>query len=169
MRRGEIAALDIKNDIDYERGLISITKAYTQNTDGEFILKEPKTCCGKRVVVCPKWATERIKKYAEKYKYEMPNPTQIGGEYQRLRKKYNLCCSFHGLRHYFASVMLALDVPEKYAMERMGHSTNSMLKHYQESMQEKEIEINTAMSIYFDALNPNTTQKTTCEQIKNQK
>lgn len=64
------------------------------------------------------------------------------------------------MRHYYASIMLALGVPDKYAMERMGHSTNSMLKHYQESVKEKDIEINNAMNDYFSRLDE-TTKKTT--------
>lgn len=32
------------------------------------------------------------------------------------------------LRHYNASIMLALNVPDKYAMERMGYSTPATLK-----------------------------------------
>ena len=56
--------------------------------------------------------------------------------------------------------MDALGVPETYAMERMGHSTNSMLKHYQESIKEKNIEINNALMDYMNSLN-NPTETTT--------
>ena len=169
MRRGEISALDLAKDIDYEKCTVSITKAYTENDKNEFVLKEPKSASGKRVVICPKWAVERIQAYSQKYGNKMQSPPGISDAYAKLKRKYNLPCTFHGLRHYFASVMLALNVPEKYAMERMGHSTNSMLRHYQESMQDKEIEINTAMTDYFNSLNPDTTQNTTCEHIFKEK
>lgn len=169
MRRGEISALDLAEDIDYEKCTVSITKAYTANDKNEFVLKEPKSASGKRVVICPKWAVERIQAYSQKYGSKMQSPPGITDAYAKLKRKYNLPCTFHGLRHYFASVMLALNVPEKYAMERMGHSTNSMLRHYQESMQDKEIEINTAMTDYFNSLNPDTTQNTTCEHISEEK
>ena len=41
-----------------------------------------------------------------------------------------------------ASVMLRLNVPDKYAMERMGHSTNNMLKNvYQHTMNDKAVAV----------------------------
>ena len=36
---------------------------------------------------------------------------------------------FHDLRHLNASVMLQLGIPDKYAMERGGWSTNQTLKN----------------------------------------
>ena len=48
-------------------------------------------------------------------------------------------CRFHDLRHFSASESLALGVPDKYSMRRMGHKTDNMLKNvYQHTMQEKE-------------------------------
>lgn len=160
MRRGEISALDLKNDIDYQKGLVYVNKAYTKNENNIFELKEPKTEAGKRVISIPQWAAERLSTYAYDTNFKMYNPNQITKLYEHIRKKYNLNCTFHGLRHYYASIMLALGVPDKYAMERMGHSTNSMLKHYQESVKEKDIEINNAMNDYFSQLDE-TTKKTT--------
>lgn len=58
---------------------------------------------------------------------------------------------FHDLRHVNASVMLALNVPDKYAMRRMGHATNNMLKTvYQHTMTEKEQQVNQAVDSYFE-------------------
>ena len=58
---------------------------------------------------------------------------------------------FHDLRHYHASIMLALGVPNKYAMERMGHATDNMLKTvYQHTMQDKQQEIARQLNRYFD-------------------
>lgn len=149
MRRGEIAALDLLKDIDYEKGLVRINKAYVQNETGEYSIKNPKTESGNRIVVLPEWACDRLKKYACDKSFTMYTPEQISELYKKIRVDYNLNCSFHGLRHYYASIMLALGVPDKYAMERMGHSTNNMLKRYQESIKEKEIEINSEMMKYF--------------------
>ena len=57
---------------------------------------------------------------------------------------------FHDLRHYSASVLLMLGVPDKYAMERMGHATNNMLKTvYQHTMAEKRSEVDDAVDKYF--------------------
>ena len=49
--------------------------------------------------------------------------------------------------------MLRLNVPNKYAMERMGHSTNNMLKNvYQHTMDDKAVAVTDAVDGF---LNPN--------------
>ena len=60
---------------------------------------------------------------------------------------------FHDLRHANASLMLAVGIPDKYSMKRMGHATNNMLKTtYQHTIKEKEIEYNTKLENYLDEL-----------------
>ncbi len=49
--------------------------------------------------------------------------------------------------------MLSLGVPDKYAMKRMGHSTNHMLKNvYQHLIDEKNVEITEQINAYFDSM-----------------
>ena len=49
--------------------------------------------------------------------------------------------------------MLALGVPDKYAMGRMGHSTTNMLKSvYQHLQQEKEKAFSTQINAFFDEM-----------------
>lgn len=58
---------------------------------------------------------------------------------------------FHDLRHYNASVMLSMGVPDKYAMERMGHATNNMLKTvYQHTIDQKQREIDSQLENFFE-------------------
>ena len=58
---------------------------------------------------------------------------------------------FHDLRHYQASVMLSMGVPDKYAMERMGHASTNMLKNvYQHTMTEKSREIAADIDAFFE-------------------
>lgn len=60
---------------------------------------------------------------------------------------------FHDLRHINASVMLALGVPNKYAQQRMGHSTENMLKTvYQHTMQKEQIEVAEKVDDYFGSI-----------------
>lgn len=57
---------------------------------------------------------------------------------------------FHDLRHYQASVMLALGVPDKYAMQRMGHASINMLKNVcQHTMASKEKEVSYQIDDFF--------------------
>ena len=49
--------------------------------------------------------------------------------------------------------MLALGIPDKYAMQRMGHATNNMLKTvYQHTMQDEEKKNGEKIDAYFAAL-----------------
>lgn len=57
----------------------------------------------------------------------------------------------HDLRHYYASVLLSLGVPDKYTMERMGHSTTHMLKNvYQHTMEEKQQKVTDDIEGFFN-------------------
>ena len=57
---------------------------------------------------------------------------------------------FHDLRHYYASVCLLLNMPERYAMEFMGHSTPGMLKKYQHIMDDEKKRLGDQLSNYFN-------------------
>lgn len=60
---------------------------------------------------------------------------------------------FHDLRHVNASVMLKLGVPDKYAMERMGHTTNNMLKTvYQHTMPAERAKVDADVNEYFASI-----------------
>ena len=81
-------------------------------------------------------------------------PDHITDRFERLQRKCfgEVRYRFHDLRHYNASVMLALGVPNKYAMERMGHATDNMLKAvYQHTMKDKQQEIAQQLNHFFDA------------------
>lgn len=57
---------------------------------------------------------------------------------------------FHALRHTNASVMLALNVPDKYAMERGGWSSGKTMKTiYQHTMDDKRKSVNDAIDQYY--------------------
>lgn len=59
---------------------------------------------------------------------------------------------FHDLRHYNASIMLALGIPDKYAMQRIGHASNTILKNvYQHTMEQKQNEFSITLDEYFSA------------------
>ena len=61
--------------------------------------------------------------------------------------------TFHDLRHLNASVMLALGVPDKYAMERGGWATNTTLKNvYQHTFDEERRKVDEQIDSFFNAL-----------------
>lgn len=75
----------------------------------------------------------------------------IGGRFDTICKTAGIPhYRFHDLRHTNASVMLALGIPDKYAMERMGHATNNMLKTvYQHTMRDKQDQVSDVVDDYF--------------------
>ena len=68
-------------------------------------------------------------------------------------KKHGLSMRFHDLRHLNASVMLMLGIPDKYAMERGGWSTNHTLKSvYQHTFSEERKLVDEKIDDYFNGL-----------------
>lgn len=158
LRRSEIAAL---RRGDYQSGELSISKAMVMDAGKKWIIKQPKTKAGNRKVKVPDVVADVLKKHIEDPDSFLVglDPERISHRFIRAREKLGLSSfRFHDLRHYYASVMLALGVPDKYVMQQIGHETNDMLKTvYQHTMQDKTDE-------FFDRLNDyakNTTQNTT--------
>lgn len=154
LRRSEIAALTY-DDFDFNKNTVTINKAVVQNDDGNWCLKNTKTTSSKRTVELP---TEVIKKIADRKNNNqilIPiKPNVISSRFKKILHDLNIPhFRFHDLRHYNASVMLALGIPDKYAMARMGHSTPNMLKKvYQHLMTEKEKEVNENINNFFNNL-----------------
>lgn len=60
---------------------------------------------------------------------------------------------FHDLRHTAASVMLTLNVPDKYAQARGGWATNHTMKTvYQHTMATKRNSVDQSIDAYYDSL-----------------
>lgn len=148
LRRSEISALN-RSDIDAEKCTISITKAMVLDDHGKWRIKAPKSYSGTRTVSVPKFVIERVLASTHDPIVGLV-PDTITNQFCTVRKKIGLSCRFHDLRHYTASIMLALGVPDKYAMEIMGHATPDMLKRvYQHTMEGKRVEVRAALADYF--------------------
>ena len=128
LRRSEIAALDYTKDFDYTNNTVTINKAVVRNSDGLWEVKKPKSAAGYRTVKVPGWVMDIIKEAADNGQ-KTCNADYITNGYKRICRQLGITgIRFHDLRHYYASSLLALGVPDKYAMARMGHSTPNMLK-----------------------------------------
>lgn len=159
LRRSEICALT-PSDFDEDNKIVSINKAIVVNEKREWTLKSPKSYAGFRTLSVP----ESLLPIFENNKNETIvsiHPDMVTRRFETLQKQCfgEVRYRFHDLRHYNASVMLALGIPNKYAMERMGHASDNMLKAvYQHTMQDKQKEIAEQLNRFFDG---NTTQNTT--------
>lgn len=122
--------------------------------DGESgpVEKGTKTYSGDRKIRLPDYLKKLIEEQPKINSHIVQlSRRSIGGRFDTICKKAGVPhFRFHDLRHANASIMLALGIPDKYAMERMGHSTNNMLKTvYQHTMRSKQDEVADVIDNYF--------------------
>ena len=150
LRRGEITALQWE-DIDFDKKVIHITKAMALDADNEWQLKKPKSYSGYRDVPLLSVAAEALLPFQGEGNVLTISGNRLTGHYASIARRLDMThFTFHNLRHYYASVMLALGIPDKYAMELMGHSTTHMLKTvYQHTIDSKKKESVELLDGYF--------------------
>lgn len=168
MRRSEICALDFKTDIEYDVpyvvdgtehriGIIHITKALVQNAKGKYVLQhKTKSDAGTRNLIVADWINDILKEIRDDPKFEMYNPDRISHVFINWANNNGINCSLHGLRHFFASMGKALNIPDLYMMEAMGHETNYMLNHYQEIIDAKRAEVNNDLLLFIEKNRPSS-------------
>ena len=124
LRRGEVCAV---RDGDIEKNIIHVHADMIQNPSGQFEYKDvPKTSASDRYIEFP---AKVIKELGKGEGYIVPvTPTTLTKRFIKLRNSLGLKCRFHDLRHYAASIMHSLGVPDSYIMERGGWSTDITLK-----------------------------------------
>ena len=146
LRRSEISALD---DKDVQGNLIHISKAMVQNEYKEWIIKSPKTYAGDRYICPPESIIKDVKNIEGRI--VNLNPNQITKQFKNLLKSLGIPhFKFHALRHFFASDLHAMSVPDQYIMEMGGWKSAATLKNiYQHTMDEKAKEISGKVNNHF--------------------
>ena len=139
LRRSECCALtadDITGDI------VHVTKAMVLDADKQWTIKQPKSKAGYREIKLPPFVIERLVP-ASNGRIVNLAPVTLTDYFIAARKRYQLPhLRFHDLRHYQASILHAMGVPDKYIMERGGWSTDSTLKNiYQHTMSDKRRQV----------------------------
>lgn len=134
MRRSEICALrtdDINGDV------IHINKALVLDEHKNWVVKVTKTTESARDIIIPEALAEKIRERGYVYKGA---PNSITQHLKRLEVKLGIPeFSLHKLRHYFASEMSALGVPEADILHLGGWETDHVMKSvYRHSMMGKE-------------------------------
>lgn len=150
LRKSEAIAIKWK-DIDLKNNIVYINKARVKNELGEYIEKTTKNLTSTRVLPLSKPLIEVLPPEGKANEYVInDSPDALDSLYKRLTVKYNFRYNYHALRHYFASVMLKLGIPNKYAKERMGHATENMLKNvYQHIFADKQEEYTNQLDDFF--------------------
>lgn len=124
LRRSEICGLDA----DHISGnILHIRQSKVKNSSNQFELKPyAKNSSSARDVCMPQFIIDMLPK--EGYVVSI-NPDRISIRHGRTLKKLAIQhFRFHDLRHYAASIMHALGIPDQYIMQRGGWSSDKTLK-----------------------------------------
>lgn len=137
MRRSEICALTTD---DIEGDVIHINKALVENDKKEWVVKTTKTTESLRDIVIPLEIANRIR--AQGYVYK-GSPGAITQYLSRTQNALGIPhFPLHKLRHYFASKMSAMNIPEADIMRFGGWETDYVMKGvYRHAMQDKNREM----------------------------
>lgn len=133
LRRSEICALTAE-DIDGD--VVHVTKAKVLNENKEWITKSTKTTASTRDVIIPMRIADKIREKGYIYK---GHPGHITEFLKVTQKKLDMPqFNLHKLRHYFASKMSAMNIPEEDIMRMGGWETDYVMKGvYRHAMEDK--------------------------------
>jgi integrase len=137
MRRSEICALQVE---DIEGDIVHITKALVQTETEEFVIKPiPKTTESTRDIIIPMSVADKIREQGYVYN---GFPGDISKRMSALEKELGIPhFTLHKLRHYFASKLSSMNIPEADILGMGGWETDYVMKNvYRHSMLEKETE-----------------------------
>ena len=148
LRRSEISALTAE---DVKGAYITINKAMVLNDEEEWVVKQPKTFAGYRTLEMPQFVIDRLPKRG---KITELSPNAITKAFARVLKRCGVPhFRFHDLRHYQASILHAMGVPDKYIIARGGWRTEATLKNiYQHTMDKKRQEVETQICCHFSQM-----------------
>lgn len=138
---------------DFKGGYLIINRVKVDVGNETVIKNRAKTVNSRRKMEVPQVIQDMVDNLDTEYITQM-NRKNIYQRFKRVVKKNGYPdITFHDLRHINASVMLALGVPDKYAMERGGWSTTSTLKRvYQETFSDERQRIDKQIDNYFEGI-----------------
>ena len=158
LRRSELCGLQW-GDIDRETKTIHIRRALVMNSNAEYEEKKTKTRAGKRdlkvadevMAILTRWMGDKIPAQTDRVMHL--TPSALSGRYYKAVAKLGYGFTYHGLRHYHASIMQALGVPESYAVADMGHSDYTMIQRvYGQIVKAKEAAVAASMNSHTNTI-----------------
>jgi integrase len=151
MRRSEACAIRY-DDIDRDTNTITIRRARVKNEDHQFIYKDlPKNYSSYRSVIFP---SETIQAIGRGFGYVIneSTPDAISQRLDHALKRAGLPhFRMHDLRHYSASILHAIGIPDQYIMSRGGWKTDNVKKRvYRDTLTDVEKEMNKKANDFFE-------------------
>ena len=151
MRRSEACGVKYE-DIDYKANSITVRRSRVMNADHEWVYKDtPKTDASYRTIIYP---TEAVKAIGRGFGYVInkSTPQALTQRLEHAVKNAGLPhFRMHDLRHFGASILHALGIPDQYIMSRGGWRTDNILKRtYRNTLSDIEKEMNEKAVNYFE-------------------
>ena len=148
LRRGEICALT-SDDVDGDQ--LIIDKAIARGPGG-YVQKPPKTDDSNRVVDLPKSVLDRL----PEGRFVQSSPNAITARFIKLVDRIGLPhFRFHDLRHYFATRLAYIGVPNRIICDMGGWRTDKMMKRVYLDVAQDELQKQKKRAAeYFDNLKP---------------
>ena len=153
LRLGELLALT-KNDFDFDKKTVSITKSY-QHIDGKDVITDPKTPKSVRTITMPDFLCEEIQEYISSL-YGVKNNSRIFGftksylhhEMDRGCKEQGLKrIRIHDLRHSHVSLLIEMGFSAVAIADRMGHESIDITYRYAHLFPTRQTEIAIKLNI----------------------
>ena len=124
LRRGEICALELS---DFKGNVVHVSKDMVIDADGVWHVKPPKTYESDRFVELPQDLVKLIRK---KKKITDMNPDELSKAFRKHLRDHGFAqIRFHDLRHWCASHLHTIGMPDQYIMKRGGWATDGTLKN----------------------------------------
>lgn len=151
MRRSEACGIRY-SDIDKKKNTISVRWTRVRKSNTEWTYKEmPKTDASYRTIIFPSEVIESIGR-GFGYVINKSTPTALSRRFTRVLAREGLPhFRVHDLRHYSASILHAIGIPDQYIMARGGWKTDNVMKRvYRDTLSDVEKEMNNKAVEYFE-------------------
>ena len=124
MRRGEICALDSEC---ISGNTVHVMKNMVLDSSRSWMIKSPKFYSGDRYIEFPDFVTNLLPEKSGRI--TTLTPDALTCRFHRLVKRSGVhSFRFHDLRHYCASILHAIGIPDAYIMQRGGWQNDGVLK-----------------------------------------
>lgn len=149
MRRSEACAIQY-TDIDNKKNLITVRRSVVRGPEGFTYKDLPKNYSSYRTIEYP---SEVITAIGKGFGYVITkySPESVTKRFSKALEDAGLPhFRLHDLRHYSASILHAIGIPDQYIMSRGGWKTDNVMKRvYRDTISDEEKKMNDKINTYF--------------------